>query len=78
MSIADLIFAVSLFIVGTLNRSRIKILNTSTISFFYYYRCGRTARIGNTGTAVLFLLPSEDAYVDFIALNQKVTSNIVS
>ena len=36
------------------------------------YRCGRTARIGNQGSAVIFLLPTEDTYVDFISLNQQV------
>lgn len=35
-------------------------------------RCGRTARIGNQGNALLFLLETEDAYVDFIKRNQKV------
>lgn len=35
-------------------------------------RCGRTARIGNEGNALLFLLESEDAYIDFIKRNQKV------
>ena len=30
-------------------------------------------RIGNRGSALLFLLPTEDAYVNFIELNQKVT-----
>ena len=29
-------------------------------------------RIGNHGSALLFLLPTEDAYVNFIELNQKV------
>ena len=29
-------------------------------------------RIGNRGSALLFLLPTEDAYVNFIELNQKV------
>ncbi|XP_038058990.1 ATP-dependent RNA helicase DDX55-like [Patiria miniata] len=37
----------------------------------FVHRCGRTARIGNTGNALVFLLPTEDAYVDFIKLNQK-------
>jgi len=36
------------------------------------YRCGRTARIGNEGNALLFLLETESAYVDFIKRNQKV------
>lgn len=35
-------------------------------------RCGRTARIGNEGNALLFLLETESAYVDFIKRNQKV------
>lgn len=38
----------------------------------FVHRCGRTARIGNEGTATVLLLPSEDSYIDFIALNQKV------
>lgn len=38
----------------------------------FVHRCGRTARSGQKGQAVVFLLPSEKAYVDFIALNQKV------
>ncbi|XP_071789913.1 ATP-dependent RNA helicase DDX55-like [Asterias amurensis] len=37
----------------------------------FVHRCGRTARIGNTGNALVFLLPSEDTYVDFIKINQK-------
>lgn len=42
------------------------------IKIIFIFRCGRTARIGNTGNALLFLLPSEDAYVNFINKNQKV------
>lgn len=38
----------------------------------FIHRCGRTARIGNEGNALLFLLETEDAYVDFIKRNQKV------
>ena len=34
-------------------------------------------RIGNRGSALLFLLPTEDAYVNFIELNQKVALNAV-
>ncbi|XP_026824649.1 probable ATP-dependent RNA helicase DDX55 homolog isoform X2 [Ooceraea biroi] len=43
----------------------------STASSFVH-RCGRTARIGNKGNALLLLLETEDAYVDFIKRNQKV------
>lgn len=38
----------------------------------FVHRCGRTARIGNKGEAVVFLQPSEDTYINFIAINQKV------
>lgn len=38
----------------------------------FVHRCGRTARIGNRGTALIFLLPNEEAYVHFIEINQKV------
>ncbi|XP_011307517.1 probable ATP-dependent RNA helicase DDX55 homolog [Fopius arisanus] len=43
----------------------------STASSFVH-RCGRTARIGNEGNALVFLLETEDAYIDFIKRNQKV------
>lgn len=39
----------------------------------FVHRCGRTARIGNKGAAVLLIGPSEETYVDFLAINQKVT-----
>ncbi|XP_077539842.1 ATP-dependent RNA helicase DDX55 [Haemaphysalis longicornis] len=39
----------------------------------FIHRCGRTARMGNEGSAVLLLMPSEDAYIKFLELNQKVT-----
>jgi len=39
----------------------------------FVHRCGRTARIGNKGAAVLLLHPNEESYIDFLSLNQKVT-----
>jgi len=38
----------------------------------FVHRCGRTARIGHQGAALLLLLPSETSYVEFLKLNQKV------
>ncbi|KAM7532624.1 hypothetical protein Aperf_G00000131259 [Anoplocephala perfoliata] len=40
---------------------------------FFVHRCGRTARCGALGRAVLFLTPNEVAYVDFLRINQNVT-----
>ncbi|MBV98679.1 ATP-dependent RNA helicase DDX55, partial [Eschrichtius robustus] len=37
----------------------------------FVHRCGRTARIGHGGSALVFLLPMEESYVNFLALNQK-------
>ncbi|XP_077163472.1 ATP-dependent RNA helicase DDX55 isoform X2 [Paroedura picta] len=37
----------------------------------FVHRCGRTARIGHTGSALVFLLPMEEAYVGFLSINQK-------
>ena len=36
----------------------------------YIHRSGRAARMGREGESLLFLLPSEIAYVDFLRLNQ--------
>ena len=41
----------------------------------FVHRCGRTARIGNSGSSILLLCPSEETYVNFLAINQKVTLN---
>ncbi|KAG8236822.1 hypothetical protein J437_LFUL017279, partial [Ladona fulva] len=38
----------------------------------FVHRCGRTARMGNEGSALLLLLPSELPYLTFLELNQKV------
>ncbi|UYV68982.1 DDX55 [Cordylochernes scorpioides] len=38
----------------------------------FVHRCGRTARSGNLGNALLMLLPTEDTYLNFLELNQKV------
>uniref|UniRef100_A0A8C9ZM51 ATP-dependent RNA helicase n=1 Tax=Sander lucioperca TaxID=283035 RepID=A0A8C9ZM51_SANLU len=38
----------------------------------FVHRCGRTARIGNQGNALVFLLPMEESYVKFLSINQKV------
>jgi len=38
----------------------------------FVHRCGRTARIGNKGAAVLLINPNEDCYIEFLAINQKV------
>lgn len=39
----------------------------------FVHRVGRTARQGTDGNALIFLLPSETAYVEFLEKNQKVT-----
>ena len=43
---------------------------SSTKSFVH--RCGRTARMGQTGRALVMLLPSEVSYVEFLKLNQHI------
>lgn len=37
----------------------------------FVHRCGRTARIGHQGSALVFLLPMEESYVSFLSINQK-------
>ncbi|KAF2987538.1 hypothetical protein EK904_013211 [Melospiza melodia maxima] len=37
----------------------------------FVHRCGRTARIGNVGSALVFLLPMEESYINFLSINQK-------
>ena len=38
----------------------------------FVHRCGRTARLDRNGDAIVFLLPNEDAYVNFMFINQRV------
>ncbi|KAJ7309753.1 hypothetical protein JRQ81_007818 [Phrynocephalus forsythii] len=37
----------------------------------FVHRCGRTARIGHQGSALVLLLPMEEPYINFLAINQK-------
>lgn len=39
----------------------------------YVHRCGRTARMGQLGKALVVLLPWETSYVEFLDLNQHIT-----
>ncbi|KAF0308629.1 ATP-dependent RNA helicase DDX55 [Amphibalanus amphitrite] len=39
----------------------------------FVHRCGRTARSGHQGAALVLLLPTETSYIQFLQLNQKVT-----
>ncbi|XP_058790337.1 probable ATP-dependent RNA helicase DDX55 homolog [Phymastichus coffea] len=43
----------------------------------FVHRCGRTARSGKEGNALLLLSESEDAYVIFIMKNQKVNMELL-
>ena len=38
----------------------------------FVHRCGRTARIGHSGQALLFLLENEEPFVDFLKIHQQV------
>ncbi|ESP04182.1 hypothetical protein LOTGIDRAFT_224051 [Lottia gigantea] len=37
----------------------------------FVHRCGRTARIGNKGNALVMLLPAEETYISFLKINQR-------
>uniref|UniRef100_A0A667YG26 ATP-dependent RNA helicase n=1 Tax=Myripristis murdjan TaxID=586833 RepID=A0A667YG26_9TELE len=57
-----------IFLVCVSLGARIKIF---VLHFAFVHRCGRTARIGNQGNALVFLLPMEESYVNFLSINQK-------
>ncbi|KAJ6634707.1 putative ATP-dependent RNA helicase DDX55 like [Pseudolycoriella hygida] len=44
----------------------------------FVHRVGRTARQGHDGNALIMILPTEDAYVEFLQRNQKVSLKPVS
>lgn len=54
-----------------LAHSHMVIAIPSPIHSAFVHRCGRTARIGHGGSALVFLLPMEESYVSFLEINQK-------
>lgn len=45
----------------------------------FAHRCGRTARIGREGKAIVFLTPAEDTYVEFLSIrNLPITESAVA
>lgn len=50
----------------------------SSIHSAFVHRCGRTARIGHGGSALVFLLPMEESYISFLEINQKVSGLLFS
>lgn len=53
-------------------------MSPSHVHSAFVHRCGRTARIGHDGSALVFLLPMEESYVNFLAINQKVSCLLFS
>ena len=51
-------------------------LNFTRRSFIH--RCGRTARMGRSGDALVFLLPSETAYIQYMNISQNVLLTLLS
>uniref|UniRef100_A0A3B4VQB3 ATP-dependent RNA helicase n=1 Tax=Seriola dumerili TaxID=41447 RepID=A0A3B4VQB3_SERDU len=57
---------------GKMKNKRNKIFaDFRSLKSAFVHRCGRTARIGNQGNALVFLLPMEETYVNFLSINQK-------
>lgn len=58
--------------------SHMVIVVLSSILSAFVHRCGRTARIGHGGSALVFLLPMEESYISFLEINQKVSGFLFS
>eukprot|EP00051_Salpingoeca_urceolata_P019434 m.283938 g.283938 ORF g.283938 m.283938 type:complete len:541 (+) comp19421_c0_seq11:2085-3707(+) len=43
----------------------------------FVHRCGRTARLGKQGNALVFLQPKEDAYVEFLKLRKVPVTEVL-
>uniref|UniRef100_A0A665U8U8 ATP-dependent RNA helicase n=1 Tax=Echeneis naucrates TaxID=173247 RepID=A0A665U8U8_ECHNA len=57
---------------GKMKNKRNKIFaDFRSLKSAFVHRCGRTARIGNQGNALVFLLPMEESYINFLSINQK-------
>lgn len=61
-----------------LAHSHMVITVPSRVHSAFVHRCGRTARIGHGGSALVFLLPMEESYVSFLEINQKVSGLLFS
>ena len=61
-----------------LSHCHMVLMSPPSVRSAFVHRCGRTARIGHGGSALVFLLPMEESYVSFLAINQKVSCLLLS
>ncbi|KRX49036.1 ATP-dependent RNA helicase DDX55 [Trichinella murrelli] len=45
---------------------------------WFVHRCGRTARVGRSGKALILLMPNEESYPEYLKKNQSVTLSELS